>query len=480
MKRQLLKVYHRLPPPLRTAAATLRGYYLYNWRYGPETDRLVAEAHEREHWSDQQWAAYRAERLAYILHRAATRVPYYRDHWQERRQRGDHASWDYLENWPILEKNTLRDHPMAFIADDCNPRQMQHEHTSGTTGKPLDLWLSRQTVRQWYALSEARWRRWYGVSQTDRWAILGGQLVTPVQQRHPPFWVWNQAFKQLYMSSYHLAPDLIPAYLDALVHYRITYLLGYTSTLYALAQEALRLDRRDLNMRVVITNAEPLESYQREAIARAFQCPARETYGMSENVAAASECECGQLHLWPEAGVVEIYGDGGTVPAGTTGDLICTGLLNADMPLIRYRVGDRGSLAPNTVQPCACGRTLPRLASVEGRSDDVLYTADGRLIGRLDPVFKSQLPIREAQIVQETLQHVHVRCVPAPGFTAQTQAAIAEQLCARMGDITITFEMMDAVPRTANGKFRAVICKLPPEDRTRLALSMPVHHDLKK
>ena len=73
------------------------------------------------------------------------------------------------------------------------------------------------------------------------------------------------------------------------------------------------------------------------------------------------------------------------VPAGETGDFVCTGLFNDEMPLIRYRLGDRGARAPEA--PCPCGRSLAALASVDGRSDDVLYTRDGRSIGRLDPVF---------------------------------------------------------------------------------------------
>jgi phenylacetate-CoA ligase len=262
------------------------------------------------------------------------------------------------------------------------------------------------------------------------------------------------------MSSYHLAPDLIPHYLDALKNYHVKYLWGYTSSLYALAQEALQLGRDDLKMAVVITTAEPVFDYQRQAIAEAFQCPVRETYGMAEIVAAASECESGRLHLWPEVGWVEILENNQPVSNGTSGDLVCTGLLNVDMPLIRYHIGDRGALlGVNT--PCACGRTLPILASVEGRVDDMLYTPDGRCIGRLDPIFKTRLPVREAQVIQETLNRVHVRYVPAPDFTPEAGRSIIDRLQARMGMIEVILEQVDEVPREVNGKFRPVICNLP-------------------
>jgi phenylacetate-CoA ligase len=459
MADRLLQLYHALPGPARSLIASSRGLYLRAWRYGPETDRQVAEALEREHWSARQWRAWREERLASVLHRAATQVPYYREQWGARRRRGDDCSWEVLENWPILEKEAVRADPKAFVADDCDPQRMFHEHTSGTTGKSLDLWQSRETVRSWYALFEARWRNWYGVSREDRWAILGGQLITPVKQRRPPFWVWNGALNQLYLSSYHLAPDLIPDYLDALKRHRVRYLWGYTSSLYALAEEMLRLGRRDLKMVVAITNAEPVFDYQRQAIGEAFQCPVRETYGMAEFVAAASECENGRLHLWPEAGWVEVVKESECVPDGVAGDLVCTGLLNADMPLIRYRVGDRGAF-PETETACPCGRSLPSLAAVHGRSDDVLQTIDGRRIGRLDPVFKANLPVREAQIIQEALDRIRVRYVPAPEFTPEAGRSIVERLQNRLGPVEVVLEPVAEVPREANGKFRAVVSRL--------------------
>ena len=92
----------------------------------------------------------------------------------------DRGSWELLQNWPILEKDTLRENPRAFVADDCDVRRMFREQTSGTTGKPLILWRSHRTLQELYALSGARTRLWHGVTRDDRWAMLGGQLVVPV------------------------------------------------------------------------------------------------------------------------------------------------------------------------------------------------------------------------------------------------------------------------------------------------------------
>jgi phenylacetate-CoA ligase len=460
----VLRVYQRLPAPLQSVVAGVRGRQLRAWRYGAGSDALVEEALQRESWSEGQWSAWREERLGLLLNRAATRVPYYREQWAERRRRGDRASWELLENWPVLEKDVLRAAPRSFVADDRSTDAMFHEHTSGTTGKPLELWFGRAAVMQWYALVEARWRAWYGVSRHDPWAIFGGQLVTRVDRRRPPFWVWNGALSQLYCSSYHLAPDLIRHYVRALERYRVRYIWGYSSSLYALARGILAEGAAtDLRLRVVATNAEPLYEHQREVMERAFGCPVYETYGMSETTAAASQCEAGRLHLWPEASLVEVLDGDRALPPGETGDLVCTGFLNADMPLIRYRVGDRGALAAESAAACACGRTLPVLAAVEGRSDDVLVTADGRRVGRLDPVFKGNLPVLEAQIVQEAIGRLRLRYVPAPGFTDEHGREIVSRIRDRMGDVAVELEPLAAIPRSANGKLRAVVNAMPRE-----------------
>ncbi|HEV8400731.1 MAG TPA: ATP-grasp domain-containing protein [Gemmatimonadales bacterium] len=462
MSSLLLKLYHQLPSPARAAAATLRGLYLRAWRYGAGSDRLVDEALAREHWTAAQWQSWREERLAFVLHRAATRVPYYRAHWEERRRRGDTASWELLEHWPILEKDALRAQPEAFVADDCNISRMFAEQTSGTTGKPLRLWRRRDTVQGLYAIATARTRRWYGVTPDDRWARLGGQLVTPVAQQRPPFWVWNAALHQLYMSTYHLAPALVPHYLDALKEYGIASLSGYTSSLYALAQEILRVGRTDLRMKVVITNAEPVTPQQRETIARAFQCPVQETYGMAEAAVAASQCPAGRLHQWPEVGILEVCDGDHAAPLGAFGEFIATGLLNADMPLIRYRTGDCGRL-PAEDTPCSCGRTLPAIESVDGRTNDLLITRDGRKVFWLNPVFYG-LPVRQGQIVQETLERIRVRYAPAAEFSPAVGQEIIKRLRERMGDVEVVLEQVVELPRGANGKLRAVLCNLSPAD----------------
>lgn len=462
MKPYWMAIYGRLPGPLRNAAASLRGWRLRRWRYGDDTDRLVEEALSREDWTAARWKAWQEERTAVLLRRAATRVPYYREEWRKRRRAGDRASVENLQSWPILTKETLRARNTDFVADDRDRSAMFHEHTSGTTGLPLNLWSGREAIRSWYALFEARVRGWNGVSRHDRWAILGGQLVTPASQRRPPFWVWNAGLNQLYMSSYHLSPETAPAYLEAMRRHRVRYVLGYASSLFSLAHLAREAGVEAPRLAVAISNAEPLYAHQRQTIEAVFGCPVRDTYGMSENAASASECAFGRLHLWPEAGVLEIRDpeSGGPAGAGEIGRITCTGLLNPDMPLIRYEVGDLGILGEDG-PACGCGRSLPELKEVTGRLDDVLITPDGRRIGRLDTVFKADMRIREAQVIQEAPDEVRVHVVPADGFGPSDAESVRRRLQDRLGPgIRISVHEVDGIPRTSAGKFRAVISRV--------------------
>ncbi len=456
-----LGLYHRLPYPGRCLAASLRGLQLERWRYGRETERLVEEALERESWSDRRWQVFQEETLARLLHRAATRVPFYRAFWERRKAAGDRRKPEVLAHWPVLRKDHLRGAPAAFLAEDCDPRSMFHEHTSGSTGTPVELWWSRATSIAWYALVEARLRRWHGVSRHQPWALLGGQLVTPTRQSRPPFWVVNYPQRQLYLSAYHLAPQTVAAYLGAITHHRATHLLGYPSGLGALAALALAAGLEAPRLAVVLGNAEPLFEHQRRDVSRLFGCPVRETYGMAELACAASECEESSLHVWPEVGVVEVLAEGSpeAVEPGTPGRLIATGLLNADMPLIRYEVGDRVTLDPDPV--CACGRSLPRLRAVEGRLDDLLLTPDGRRIGRLDPVFKGGFPLREAQIEQVSRRRVILRLVAAEGFSDAHKDELRQRLLDRLGPgMTVTVQLVEALARTKAGKLQAVISRI--------------------
>lgn len=458
MKKYLLPIYHKLPPAIKNAAASWYGSRRNSWRYNEHTDRLVAEAKERESWSHDRWQAYQQERLAYVLHRTRHHVPYYQKYWGERERKGDASGWQQLENWPILTKEEVRTHNTAFLAADCNPKKMYSEHTSGSTGKPLSVWWSRETTQNYYALFERRIRHWHDLHRDEDYLLLGGQLIVPGSQDKPPFWVRNKAMHQLYMSAYHLSPDNIAHYAKAIRDFHPGYMYGYASTMYNLARliEEQRLEVPKL--KAAISNAETYFDYQQETISRVFGCKPVNTYGMSELVAAGNTFDSQSMLLWPEVGIMEVLDyDKDQSVHKQEGRFICTSLINADMPLIRYEVGDGG-----TVENCDSDDPIryKKITSIGGRIDDLIITTDGRKIGRMDPIFKAGLAISEAQIIQEDYEDFRILVVPTEGFSAKDEKIIESNFMQRVGEGKLRIERVQEIPRTSMGKYRSVISKV--------------------
>ena len=445
----------RLPPPLASLVASFGGLRLQRRRYGGDLERRVERVLEREHWPVERWREWLDRRLGEMLRHARDRVPHYRD-----ATAPEAGEVERLASWPVLGKETVRAAPRTLHADDVEPGELIRLHTSGSTGTPLEVVRDGAAERSWYALYEARTRRWNGVDHRDRWALFGGRLVVPFERRRPPFWIHNLGMHQLYCSAYHLADETAPAYAEALGRFEPAYLVGYPSALAALASFALEQDLALAEPRVVVTNGEPLGRAQRQAIEDAFGAPVRDTYGMTEIAAAASECDEGALHLWPEVGRVEVLDrDDRPVPAGEVGRLVVTGLLNRAMPLVRYDTGDLGALAPAGPRGGG-GRTQPILERLEGRADDVVLTSDGRRVGRLDPVFKRSLAIREAQVEQTALDRVVLRVVPTEDYDEATRQELVRALAERLGAIDIEIEECERIERGPNGKLRAVVSRL--------------------
>ena len=144
---------------------------------------------------------------------------------------------------------------------------------------------------------------------------------------------------------------------------------------------------------------------------------------------------------------------------GKSGDILCTTLSNYAMPLIRYRVGDIGVLSK---EPCDCGSNLQTLTRIEGRTDDVILTPDGRKIGRIDHIFKGVKGIKECQVIQNDFSYFTLNIVPGNDFTKDDIILVQENLKERVGiDIVININYLSKIPRTARGKFKGVIRVTP-------------------
>lgn len=459
-----MKLYSRAPYPVKVGLAGIQGRRLNRQRYPRNSEALVVAALERDRFDSQQWADWQAARLEVILERAIEQVPYYR------KKSADGAANVpspgnslILANWPTLAKQHLRTDPGQFVADDRPKRTLHTVGTSGTSGTPLVIYRRADDSARHYAIYEARVRRWNGVARTDNWAALGGQLVVPFERQTPPFWVHSRPLNQLYLSTHHLKPEFADAYARQMREFAPSHLVGYPSSMVALAQMALDQRASMPRLDVIISNAEPLLDSHRATLTAAFGCTVRDTYGMGEGAASAAECHLGSLHISPDNGVLEILDDEDQpVAAGSVGEIVVTGLVNESMILVRYRTGDRGALAPTR---CECGLATPVLDRIEGRLSDLVRTPDGRRVFWLNPVFAG-LPLVESQIIQPDLDRLEVLVVTTAAWQDQHATELQERLRARVGDMTIKVTPVAEIERGPNGKFRPVVSLLDPSATT--------------
>ena len=442
---------------------------LFAWRYACKMDRLrhgcffeqmLREIAERDRWTSQQFLEFQNEQLRIIVRHAASYVPYYRKIFFEYGINPNSInSIEDLKLLPILEKEPVRTDPTSLLDERLNPQKLSVGHTSGTTGTPLVIYRDVLLDSTAVAYRAARWHCVGGMQRCiNRSVSIGGQLVTSPWRTKPPFWVYNRRWNQLYMSSYHLSPRYLGYYVEKLRGFMADYIEGYPSSLYSVAFYIIDKGLEPVPFKCCFTTAEMLFDYQRQAIKKAFCCRTYNQYGCGEQVVFAAECREGSMHLSPEVGIVEVVDDNDKpVPYGQQGNLICTSLINKVQPFIRYRIGDVGSLADGR---CSCGSPLPILKSIEGRSEDVLITRDGRRIGRLDHVVYGIEGISLAQIIQEDYDRFCIRLVPSKEYNASTEKKVIENLATRVGKADIRVELVDEIERTSAGKFQAVICKL--------------------
>jgi phenylacetate-CoA ligase len=194
----------------------------------------------------------------------------------------------------------------------------------------------------------------------------------------------------------------------------------------------------------------------RQSIETFFQCKCFDHYGQSEGVAMAMECASGRMHVIPDAGILEITREDGTLCLpGEIGEIVATGLLNDAMPLIRYRLGDYAAWAQD--QECSCGAPGPILEALEGRVDDYLVTRDGRQIGRLSTAMKRSPTIHSAQIVQDRPGHAYLLVRPSNGYRMADASAVRDDILERIGVFDLDIVEVPEIPRTPQGKTSLVV-----------------------
>lgn len=450
-----MQVYWRLPVFLQEEALSLYARYLEKWYYGAGYEEWRQRFIEWRHWSREDALGWQERQLRYILELAATKVPYYREMWRNRNWKSVKSAGD-LHLLPFVDKQSIRRNERAFLVEGIDPRSLWVEKTSGTTGTSLKIYWPRAMLPQWWALTEIMVRDVAGVGQDIPRAMMGGRPIIRGDAQRPPYWRFNRRWNQLYLSSYHVSRSSAPAYTKAIREYGSQWITGYGSAIAALAEYAMEIEIDSLPLRAAIVSGDTLLPGMRSSIERFFQCKCFDHYGQSEGVCMAMECIYGQMHVIPQAGILEIVREDGSCCApGEVGEIVATGLLNDAMPLIRYRLGDYAAWAET--QACACGNQQPIIAGLEGRTDDYLITRDGRKIGRLSTAFKRSPTIHSAQLVQDRPGHVYLLVRPGDGYRRDDAVAVCEDIIEKIGKLELTIVEVAEIPKTARGKTALVI-----------------------
>lgn len=207
--------------------------------------------------------------------------------------------------------------------------------------------------------------------------------------------------------------------------------------------------------------SDALSAEGRELGERRFGVRLVSTYAAVEFGTIGFQCERGEgYHLNDDLCPIRVIDeDGADVPPGESGEIVVSGLENRATVLLNYRLGDRGALA---TEPCRCGRSLPLLARVEGRSSEAVSLADGRIAS---PALIEGLFIRELRrTVQDQIERrgpgrLHWRMVPVRDADHQElRAAVIDRAREVFGPaVEVSVEFVDAIPRTPAGKIVRII-----------------------
>ncbi|CAH1747214.1 Capsule biosynthesis protein CapK [Thauera humireducens] len=423
-----------------------------------DTVRVHREMDASQWWPRERIQDLQLQRLKALLNDVAVHVPYYRTLFA--RVGFDPASVRSvadLQALPFLTKAEIRAHSDALRAD--NAVGLARFNTGGSSGEPLIFFIGTERVTHDVA---AKWRatRWWDVDIGDREIVVWGSPIELGTQDRMRL-VRDALMRTELLRAFEMSDDKVDGFIARIRERRPKMLFGYPSAISHIAlraeQRGVRLD--DLGIKVVFCTSERLYDHQRETISRLFRCPVANGYGGRDAGFIAHECPSGNMHITAEDIVVEIIDEAGRVlPAGQSGEIVVTHLATRDYPFIRYRTGDIGTLGD---EACPCGRGLPILRDIQGRSTDFVVAEDGTVLHGLSLIYiLRDIPaVRAFKIVQETRSHTRALIVPEAGAnTAGLDTTVIEGFRRRLGaGVEVSVEFLESIPAEKSGKFRYVV-----------------------
>jgi len=402
------------------------------------------------------------KRLRGILEYAYENVAFYRQRFDKAKVKPDHIkSTEDLLKIPTLTKSEVQRNFNSLISDGTEIERCTKQETSGSTGTPLTIIADKKGS---YIAAANKLRHY--VENGGR--LFRDKYVLLLPTRRPP----SNKRTRLGSILEHLGilesvtmstRDPIQDVLDRLAHFKPDAIDALPSFLLLLARE---IEKRGnlIRPRLVFSSGELLDVMSRKVINSAFGVEMFDVYGCTEAGNIAWECsEHSGYHMNIDLMVTEFVKDNEHVAAGETGKVVLTPFWNHAMPLIRYEIGDIGILGNES---CTCGRGLPLMRILEGRSEDFIILPSGRVISpyTVSCCFEGIEGIVEYRVVQETRSNFNIQLVLREGGEDDLLAQLGDRFKKEFGeDITIDIEVVDAIPR--DGKLRAVTSRCLPRER---------------
>jgi len=438
--------------------------------------RVFYPLHERllgrrtfAHWRSleaSQWLSpceireLQGRKLRSLLAHARSNVPFYRERASEKID-GPEDAMSTLPTLPYLTKTDVRRNLDDMLWHD-SPGGLHPSSTGGSTGEPVQFFLDRRR-QSFDQAARIRSHRWFGVNPGDRELYLWG---SPIERSRTDALraARDRLFNQRLLDAFNMSEARIDEFLDAYDRFRPTSLFGYPSSIALLVAHALRCGRKldCAALRAVFVTGEVCWPHDRKAIADYFSVPVADQYGSRDAGFIAHQCDQGTTHITAENVIVEIVDGDRVCPFGESGEIVITHLDAYAMPMIRYRTGDQARLLPGR---CGCGRGLPVMDVVSGRSTDFLRLPDGNVRHALSIIYPlREMPgIRQFSVVQGEDYGVVVRVVRDDSADRITHDSVARRLRPVIGDdVRLDVRLVDHIAPSSSGKHRYVTSHVRP------------------
>jgi phenylacetate-CoA ligase len=416
---------------------------------------------ERTQWlSPEHLEEFRVKRLRTFLADVDKHVPYFRNFFRDMAfDPSSIQSTSDITSLPFLTKDLIRANTDRLKSDVAH--SLVRFNTGGSSGEPLIFYLGNERVSHDVA---AKWRatRWWNVDIGDPEIVVWGSPIELGSQDKVRM-IRDHVMRTKLIPAFEMSEEKLDIFLRAIRTMRPKMLFGYPSALSHIARhaDAKGICMDDLGIRVAFTTSERLYDEQRQQIASTFACRVANGYGGRDSGFIAHECPSGGMHITAEDLIVEIIdSEGKVLPPSQSGEIVITHLATKDFPFIRYRTGDIGILDENA---CPCGRGLPLLKEIQGRTTDFVVARDGTVMHGLALIYiLRDLPgIKAFKIIQESLDRTRVLLATDCQFDEQNCAEIITGFKQRLGQsVKIEIERVAAIPKESSGKFRYIVSKV--------------------